>query len=403
MLESTNGAFGLEKFFHVVVGGIFRCDLKSKIALAPRFPFLPMVWLSQFSSIAFQWIDDAVTTAGSAGVSRLRGDQRSAVPAKTTSFQAISSGPSQNDNIDVVEYQSMHLNIQANPVPQPSDVISCWRLGEQITGGRWYNLFRVAPKTVRSDSRHGFVIKIVNPHLDPNDVPKAIDRLGREAVATEQIVHPNVIRLLDAELDHAPFFLIQPWVEGKTLDRLFSRAPHLPLTRILWVLRQIAEGVRAGHEKGRVYLGLDPSHVLLGKTGRVTLVGWSQSHGFEESAWLPSDNIQSARYTAPECFEPDYRANPASDVYSLGTLIYQSLNQRVPFDGLTVDAIKDAHQSEIAEDLIFAQPQTPRRLSNLVKQMLAKNPLARPTLHEVLDQLITIEIEHLSDNRLIKL
>lgn len=297
----------------------------------------------------------------------------------------------------------MHLKTQSNPSPQSQDVISCWRLGEQITGGRWYNLFRVAPKTAHADGRHGFIIKIVNPHLDQDNLPKAIDRLGREAMATEQIVHPNVIRLLDAELDHAPFFLVQPWIEGKTLDRLFSRAPHLPLTRILWVLRQIAEGVRAGHEKGRVYLGLDPSHVLLGKTGRVTLIGWSQSHGFAESAWLPSDNLQSARYTAPECFQEDYRANPASDVYSLGALIYQSLTQRVPFDGQSVESIQAGHENDIAEDLIFAQPETPRRLSNLVKQMLLKSPLARPTLHEVLDQLIGIEIEHLSDRRLIRL
>ncbi|MEL7496175.1 MAG: serine/threonine-protein kinase [Planctomycetota bacterium] len=297
----------------------------------------------------------------------------------------------------------MHLTPSINtPTPIP-EAISCWQLGAQLTGGRFYNLFHAVPKTGRAESQHGYVLKIVNPHLEGDDVSRAIDRLGREAMATEQLVHPNVIRLLDAELDHAPFFLVQPWIEGKTLDRLFSRAPHLPLTRMLWVLRQIAEGVRAGHEKGRVYLGLDPSHVLLGRTGRVTLIGWSQSHGFEERVWLPMDRLQTARYLAPECFANDYRATPASDVYSLGVLIYHALTRQAPFDGPTVDAIKQAHQDSIAEDLMFAQTNTPPRLSELVKQMLRKNPQQRPSFNRVLDQLISIEIEHLSDNRLIRL
>lgn len=281
--------------------------------------------------------------------------------------------------------------------------LSCWLLGQQITGGRWYNLFRAAPKTSSEPNRFRYVLKIVNPHLDDNDKGKAIDRLGREALATEKMAHPNIIRLLDAELDKAPFFLVQPWIAGKSLDRLFSRAPHLPLTRMLWVLRQIAEGVRAGHENGRVYLGLDPSHVLIGKTGRVTLIGWSQSHGFQESAWMPQDRIQSARYMAPECFDADYRATPASDVYALGALIYQALTRTAPFDGPTIEAIEQQHREAIPEDLVLIQSHTPPRLSGLVKQMLMKTPAHRPSLSEVLDQLISIEIEHLSDARLIRL
>ena len=113
--------------------------------------------------------------------------------------------------------------------------ISCWRLGEQITGGCWYHTFRAAPRTVNAGVRHDFVIKIISPDLEQDERNQAIDRLSREAIATEQILHPNVIRLLDAELDKPTFFLVQPWIEGRTLDRLFSRVPYLPLTRMLWV------------------------------------------------------------------------------------------------------------------------------------------------------------------------
>ncbi|MFT5302418.1 MAG: serine/threonine protein kinase [Mariniblastus sp.] len=300
----------------------------------------------------------------------------------------------------------MHLSTQTSNTdasPAHNDIVSCWRLGEQVTGNRWYTIFRAAPKTYAHDSNHDFVIKLINPKLPKDLVPLAIDRLGREALATEQILHPNVIRLLDAELDRAPFFLVQPWIEGRSLDRLFSSAPHLPLTRMLWVLRQIAEGVRAGHEKGKIHLGLEPAHVLIGKTGRVSLLGWSRSHSVDEKAWLPRNQLQLARYTAPECFATDYVANAAADVYSMGILIYQALALSTPFEGQSTDELEAQHLEQIPEDLIIASRDCPPRLGVIVKQMLCKNPLMRPSFREVLNELISIEIEHLSDTTLIRL
>lgn len=299
----------------------------------------------------------------------------------------------------------MQLPMQLSESARTSkhDVISCWRLGEQIIGGRWYNIFRAAPKTVSPNADHDFVIKVINPELPPDLIALAIDRLGREAHATERIIQSNVIRLLDAELDQAPFFLVQPWVKGRSLDKLLSRAPYLSLSRMLWVLRQTAEGVRAGHENGRVHLGIDPAHVLIGKSGRVSLIGWSQSHLIDEPTWLPQNQLQLARYTAPECFAEDYRAAKASDVYSLGAMIYHVLALRPPFQGQTIQDLEHCHLNEIPEDLIVIQPDCPTRLASLVKQMLIKNPMARPSFREVLNELISIEIEYLSDPTLIRL
>jgi len=240
---------------------------------------------------------------------------------------------------------------------------------------------RATPRTMNAGARHDFVIKIIAPDLDQAQRNQAIDRLSREAMATEQILHPNVIRLLDAELDKPTFFLVQPWI----------------------VLRQIAEGVRAGHEKSRAYLGLDPTHVLLNRTGRATLIGWSQSHAFGERVWLPHDRTQAARYSAPETFDDNYIAAPASDVYSLGAIIYRSLAMTPPIPGEDVDSLRSAHREAIPEDLIIVQPACPPRLASLTKQMLAKDPLMRPSSCEVLDELIAIEIEHLSNNSMVML
>ncbi len=305
---------------------------------------------------------------------------------------------------------NMHLSTQSTSFNSHSDkgqstkeIVSCWRLGKQITGNRWYDIYRAAPKSVSPESDHDFVIKLINPHLPKDLLPLAIDRLGREALATEQLVHPNVIRLLDAELDRAPFFLVQPWIKGRTLDRLLSSVPHLPLTRLLWVLRQTAEGVRAGHEKGKIHLGLEPAHIVIGRTGRVTLLGWSRSHSVDEKAWLPTNQLQLARYTAPECFEENYIAQPSADVYSLGTIIYHTLALQPPFEGQSIEEIQFSHNDQIPEDLVVAAPDCPPKLGALVKLMLSKDPILRPSFREVHNELVSIEIEHLADETLIRL
>jgi len=174
------------------------------------------------------------------------------------------------------------MTLTSKELESEEDIISCWKLGPQVTGGRWYEIFRARPKTLSADSDFDYVIKTINPNLGPVDRQRAIDRLGREAFATETVMHNSVIRLLDAELDVAPFFLVQPWVYGRSLDRFFASAHQIAINRLMWVLRQVAEGIHAGHQCGRVYLGLDPSHVLIARTGRAKLIGWSQSHGIGE-------------------------------------------------------------------------------------------------------------------------
>ena len=297
----------------------------------------------------------------------------------------------------------MHLTSPTTCFGQRDQIVSYWKIGQPVTAGRWYHIFRAKPKSLGPDHPWDYVIKLVNPQLSTSHLQFALDRLGREALATEQIMHSNVIRLLDAELDRAPFFLVQPWMSGRSLDRFQAGDCHTTVNRLIWLARQVAETLHASHEAGRVHLGLDPSHVLLGPTGRTSLIGWSQSHPVGTEAWMPHDRLQLAKYTAPECFEKGYLANCASDVYSLGALIYKMFSQVAPYEGQTVKQIQIACQKTLPLDLMIKQPQCPPAIYRLVRRMLLKNPAKRPTSAEVLEKLIVAEIEHLCDPTLIQL
>ncbi len=154
-----------------------------------------------------------------------------------------------------------------------STTVSYWKTGPQLTGSRWYQIFRATPKSLQNEPAFDYVIKLANRDLTGKRFAQAVDRLGREAAAIDSIHHQTIIPLLDAELDQSPFFLVQPWIQGDSLDRFLSAATDVSLVRCLWIFRQVAEAIAAAHDQGRVYLGLDPSHVLLGSGGRILLIG----------------------------------------------------------------------------------------------------------------------------------
>ncbi len=302
-----------------------------------------------------------------------------------------------------------HAGHSAQPEPAEPRTVSFWQLGSQITGGRWFELYRAAPKTMNGDSTGGttdgfdYVVKLINPELPSDERATAIDRMGREAASTEVVEHRSVIPLLDAELDRAPFFLVQPWISGGSFGKFLAMADNVSLTRMLWIVRQIAEALVAAHENGRVHLALEPSHVLVGNGGRVSMTGWSGSHAIGQKISVHRNQLQILRYMAPECFYPDCPARKSADVYSLGLFIHQGLAGHTPFQGTDYDTIVRAHRDLHPAELIRHQPLCPMRLSKLVEQMLEKNPVHRPSSREVLDQLISIEIENLSNPAVIRI
>ncbi len=274
-----------------------------------------------------------------------------------------------------------------------------------IARSRWFECFLATPRAVTAETtseRGDYFLRTIRADLDETRRWEAIDRLSRRALAAESVSYPGIIPVLDAELDRPPFYIVEPFVAGRSLNVLTSGSQATSVSRLLWIARQVAEILSVSHDQDRVHLGVSPEHVIVGDDGKVNVGGWSQSHKAGQRTWLPIETSEDVFHLAPETITANYRAENSADVYSMGILIYWLFAGCCPFaadDAVTVAA---GHRNRIAPDLQSIQSLCPGPINQLVAQMLAKNPLRRPAMKSLVDQLISIEIDHLHDQRIVK-
>jgi eukaryotic-like serine/threonine-protein kinase len=275
----------------------------------------------------------------------------------------------------------------------------CWRVVSKRGQGRWHTVYLVQPFGANKAPRNDYSLKAVTRGLSDERHWQAIDRLARRVMMHELWQHSGVAPILDAELDQFPFFIVEPLIPGQSLLQLAKSICDWHLSKTLWIARQVAEILNGAHHKAITHLGLKPDKIVVDANGKVTVHGWSNTHRFDQRCWLPKESVGDVFTRAPEAFFKDYRAQPAADVFSFGTLLFFLFSGTWPTCGRTVEEVERQQKSLLPPDLLKVSRVCPEPLAALINRMLAKNPLRRPAIDSVLDQLVSIEIDQLGEQQ----
>lgn len=221
------------------------------------------------------------------------------------------------------------------------------------------------------------------PLQDTLRVQEAAERFGNEVRLTLQFRHPHVVQgYAGTPFGPQAFLALRHYPEGTLYDVLHRRGGQkLPLGEALRILADVASGLTYLHGLGAVHQDIKTQNVYVGG-GRAAL-------GDLGSAYFTAQGGQSSGspfYMAPEIYHGE-SSSPASDVYSLGILIYELLSGKRPYQGDTYEELMGAHLTRFAPPLTHLNPQVPRPLGRLAEQALAKRPQDRPpadTLRRVL-------------------
>jgi serine/threonine-protein kinase len=224
--------------------------------------------------------------------------------------------------------------------------------------------------------------------------PECIEMLRREALLGREIAHPHVIAVLGAHLKMAPHYLTLPFLGGCTLADALAGARPLPVPFALWLGRQTAEGLAALHQAGWLHGDVKPANLHVAPTGHVTVLDLGLAQPLKSAA-APCERAfaGSVAYAAPETFCASHIPTGACDAYSLGVVLFEAMTGRLPFASENSQQVAAAHLTESPPDVRSLAPQVPGRVARVVRRMLAKDPLRRPTSVECVELLAALEIE----------
>ncbi|MDA1049650.1 MAG: serine/threonine-protein kinase [Planctomycetota bacterium] len=273
--------------------------------------------------------------------------------------------------------------------------IGPWQLVRLLGEGAWTEVYRARPASSTREETADYVVKVLKPSCQ-ND-PLAIQLLQREVFVARQVRHPHLSSILSAHTDHAPRFVVMPNIDGISAADALTEAGRFIVPQGLWIVRQTAEGLQALHQHGWLHGDVKPANIIVSANGHATLVDLGLARALDASRSSDEPLTGSMAYACPEAFNPHVPFGPGSDVYSLGITLYELLTASRPFNDQDPTDLAAAHLTRLIPDPRLLVPQLPPRVSRLLRHMLAKDPLRRPAVPELIDWLVDLEVATFSE------
>jgi tRNA A-37 threonylcarbamoyl transferase component Bud32 len=217
-------------------------------------------------------------------------------------------------------------------------------------------------------------------HVTPSARELLINRFLTESRATAVLTHDNIVRVYDAANTRDGLYFTMQFIEGRTLSRLIQSG-KMTNRRAAQLLAPIVRAIQYAHEQGILHRDLKPSNILVAKEGRPYVTDFGLAKLVENGNELtPSGAIIGTHaYLAPEIVQNQGKDaySPASDIYSLGVVLYQMLTRRTPFvSTITVQLYRQIIEEEpVAPSAI--SPGIDRSIETICLKCLRKDTQSR--------------------------
>ncbi len=226
-------------------------------------------------------------------------------------------------------------------------------------------------------------VKILRPSLT-ND-PAFLARFRNEARSVANLAHPNIVTVHDVGSDGPTHYIVMEFIEGTDLKRIIKAEGALDIDRALNLAIQICGGIGFAHRAGLVHADVKPQNMLVTNEDVVKVTDFGIAQALSDAQ--PGEKQQvvwgSPHYFAPEQARGE-KPTPASDVYSIGIVIFEMLTGRLPYTGANQQELALAHIRDRIPMVTEFNPNVPEPLARIVYKTMSKEPAAR---YRMADQL----------------
>ena len=246
---------------------------------------------------------------------------------------------------------------------------------DRVGEGTLFVVYRVRKKS----SNRLLALKALKNNFNAH--PQFAPALAQALAENAAFSHPLLARVEEVGREDGTLFQLQEWLPGQSLEARLRRAPFGRIETVSST-RQIAEALQYLHQNGAVHGDLRPRQIISSSEGHLKLTDYNLSQAFRAASLSPADVMQDAvAYTAPELSvatgQEAAPATQASDLYSLGVILYRMLAGRAPFEGASPVAVAMRHRNDAPLPPSRFNPHCPPDLEEIALRLLQKNPTAR--------------------------
>lgn len=253
------------------------------------------------------------------------------------------------------------------------ETIGNWVLGDVLGVGTVGTVYRA----VHAKTGQPAALKILLPQVSEDETISG--RFAREIEILERLSHPNVVAFYGSGKHEGRWFYVMELVDGGTLKNLLIRKGVLNWQDAVEIGWQVCSALQHLHNYGIIHRDLKPANLFFTKDGEVKLGDFGIALDTARAELTATGlTVGTYLYMSPEQIRGDRTILPQTDLYALGCLLYEMLTGRPPFQGQNFATIFDQHLKSIAPPVTTYNSSCPQELSDLVDQLLDKDPAKRP-------------------------
>ena len=222
---------------------------------------------------------------------------------------------------------------------------------------------------------HNVAVKILRPEY--NQDAEFCSRFEREAVAASKMSHHNIVNLLDVGQDDNMRYLVMEYVRGRTLKEVIKQKGSLKPAVAAQIGIRILSALQHAHKNGIIHRDIKPQNILVHSDGLIKVGDFGIARVVGSNTISTDDIVMgSVHYFSPEQAKGE-PVTAASDLYSVGVVLYEMLTGKPPFDGETPIAIAMQHIGSKAQPIREINPSVPPAMERVVEKAMEKRPERR--------------------------
>ena len=232
-----------------------------------------------------------------------------------------------------------------------------YKLEDKIGSGGMSDIYRATDLFLQQAGVTNCTVAIKVLQQQFVNQPEALQLLLQEAHKTQQLSHPNIVRVFDVDADQQHYFIVMEFLDGESLEQVIKRykPKGLPLKSAVNLLQQIANALNFAHSIGIVHADLKPANVMVNRAGQVKVLDFGVSQQLQlnhdiYAAEQQKNSVSLSGYT-PAYASPQLLAGKtpsvSDDVFSFSCLCYELLSSKHPYDRVPADQAQQQNKTPV--------------------------------------------------------